>query len=187
MEQIILTEDNGTNYSHRGQWNKLFSQRTMEQIILTEDNGTNYSHRGQWNKLFSQRTMEQIILTEDNGTNYSHRGQWNKLSTDCVNASIVNMFRNKVNKYLRIYTLVKQCLTLDKPIVHLPCGCFACTVVLLNLVSPSTMTAMYEHTLALFQLRPDAAMLAERSRQSAIVRGDLQNAGRHSFRSDQRR
>ena len=25
---------------------------------------------------------------------------WNKLSTDCVRASSVNMFKNKINKYL---------------------------------------------------------------------------------------
>ena len=27
--------------------------------------------------------------------------EWNKLSTDCVNASSVNMFKNKVRTYLR--------------------------------------------------------------------------------------
>ena len=27
--------------------------------------------------------------------------EWNKLSTDCVNASSVNMFTNKVDTYLR--------------------------------------------------------------------------------------
>ena len=27
--------------------------------------------------------------------------EWNKLSTDCVTASIVNMFKNKVDTYLR--------------------------------------------------------------------------------------
>ena len=27
--------------------------------------------------------------------------EWNKLSTDCVNASSVNMFKNKVDKCLR--------------------------------------------------------------------------------------
>ena len=27
--------------------------------------------------------------------------EWNKLSTDCVNASSVNMFKNKVNTHLR--------------------------------------------------------------------------------------
>ena len=34
--------------------------------------------------------------------------EWNRLSTDCVNASSVNMFKNKTDKYLRrvgyIYT-----------------------------------------------------------------------------------
>ena len=28
--------------------------------------------------------------------------EWNKLSTDCVNASSVNMFKNKVDEYLRM-------------------------------------------------------------------------------------
>ena len=27
--------------------------------------------------------------------------EWNKLSTDCVNASTVNIFKNKVDTYLR--------------------------------------------------------------------------------------
>ena len=27
--------------------------------------------------------------------------EWNRLSADCVNASSVNMFKNKVDKYLR--------------------------------------------------------------------------------------
>ena len=35
---------------------------------------------------------------------YSYRArtinEWNKLSTDCVTASSVNMFKNKVDKYL---------------------------------------------------------------------------------------
>ena len=32
----------------------------------------------------------------------SHRtiNEWNKLSTDCVNASSVNMVKNKIGKYL---------------------------------------------------------------------------------------
>ena len=34
---------------------------------------------------------------------FSHRtiDEWNKLSTDCVTASSVNIFKNKVNTYLR--------------------------------------------------------------------------------------
>ena len=34
---------------------------------------------------------------------FSHRtiNEWNKLSTDCVSASSVNMFKNKVDTYLR--------------------------------------------------------------------------------------
>ena len=33
---------------------------------------------------------------------FSHRviNKWNKLSNDCVNASSVNMFKNRINKYL---------------------------------------------------------------------------------------
>ena len=27
---------------------------------------------------------------------------WNKLSTDCVHASSVNMFKNKIDKYLEL-------------------------------------------------------------------------------------
>ena len=30
--------------------------------------------------------------------------EWNNLSTDCVNASSVNMFKNKVDTYPRSYT-----------------------------------------------------------------------------------
>ena len=34
---------------------------------------------------------------------FSHRkiNLWNKLSTDCITASSVNMFKNKVDTYLR--------------------------------------------------------------------------------------
>ena len=34
---------------------------------------------------------------------FSHRAinEWNQLSTDCVNASSVNMFKNKVDAYIR--------------------------------------------------------------------------------------
>ena len=38
-----------------------------------------------WKHSFSQRTIN----------------EWNKLSTDCVTASSVNMFKNKVDTYLR--------------------------------------------------------------------------------------
>ena len=36
------------------------------------------------------------------GTSFSQRtiNVWNKLSTDCVHASSVNMFKNKIEKYL---------------------------------------------------------------------------------------
>ena len=36
-----------------------------------------------------------LVLTEDT------INEWNKLSTDCVTASSVNMFKNKVDTYLR--------------------------------------------------------------------------------------
>ena len=32
---------------------------------------------------------------------YIYMNEWNKLSTDCVTASSVNMFKNKVDTYLR--------------------------------------------------------------------------------------
>ena len=56
--------------------------------------------------------------------------EWNKLSTDCVNASSGNMFRNKIYKFLREagYTYMKNCWTLNKTkgfLVHLPYGSFA--------------------------------------------------------------
>ena len=37
------------------------------------------------------------------GSFHFHRGPfnvWNKLSTDCVHASSVNMFKNRIDKYL---------------------------------------------------------------------------------------
>ena len=39
---------------------------------------------------------------------FSHTiiNDWNKLSTDYVNASSVNMFKNKVDKYLWRYTML---------------------------------------------------------------------------------
>ena len=45
----------------------------------------------------------------------------NILSTDCVNASTVNMFKNKIDKQLRMagYTQVKHCWTLDKTMISL--------------------------------------------------------------------
>ena len=46
-----------------------------------------------------------IILLETQRTTASQRVPllrmvWNKLSTDCVHASSVNMFKNKIDKYL---------------------------------------------------------------------------------------
>ena len=32
--------------------------------------------------------------------------EWNKLSTDCVHFGIVNMFKNKIDKYLRYENLL---------------------------------------------------------------------------------
>ena len=34
------------------------------------------------------------------GRMYDWKDVWNKLSTDCVHASSVNMFKNKIDKYL---------------------------------------------------------------------------------------
>ena len=47
--------------------------------------------------------------------------EWNKLSTDCVTASSVNMFKNKVGTYPRreSYTYVKKCWSLYKPMASL--------------------------------------------------------------------
>ena len=58
--------------------------------------------------LFSQRTINER----------------NKLSTDCINASRVNMFRNKFETHIRRagYTQMKKCWTLDKPMASL-CTC----------------------------------------------------------------
>ena len=54
---------------------------------------------------------------------FSHRSinEWNKLSTDYVNASSVNMFKNKVDTYLRRagYTSMTNCWVLDKPMASL--------------------------------------------------------------------
>ena len=33
-------------------------------------------------------------------THFPRGNVWNKLSTDCVHASSVNMFKNKIDKYL---------------------------------------------------------------------------------------
>ena len=58
---------------------------------------------------FSQRTLN----------------EWNKLSTDCVTASSVNMFKNKVYTYLRRvdYTYresnFEKCWTFNKPMASL--------------------------------------------------------------------
>ena len=43
--------------------------------------------------------------------------EWNKLSTDCITASSMNMFKNKVDTYLKRagYTQVNKFWTLIKP------------------------------------------------------------------------
>ena len=61
---------------------------------------------------------------------------WSKLFTDCVHASNVNMFKNRMNKYLvRVgYTLNKDRLhleyewTLDKVITFLVCCLLRCSL-----------------------------------------------------------
>ena len=47
--------------------------------------------------------------------------EWNKLPNDCVNASSVNMFKNRINRYLirAGYTYMRNCWTLDKPMASL--------------------------------------------------------------------
>ena len=47
--------------------------------------------------------------------------EWNKLSTDCVTASSVNIFKNKIYKYLfrAGHTQEKHCCTLDTPMASL--------------------------------------------------------------------
>ena len=45
--------------------------------------------------------------------------EWNKLSTDCVTASSMNMFKNRVDTYLRRLHVDEYCWTLDKPMASL--------------------------------------------------------------------
>ena len=65
--------------------------------------------------------------------------EWNKLSTDCISASSVNMFKNKVDASQEGGLHVDEhCWTLDKPMASLStchlCLWFGCQI-LLNLVS----------------------------------------------------
>ena len=64
---------------------------------------------------FSQRTQNEWIKLST---------EWIKLSTDCVTASSMNMFKNKVDTYLRRagYAKIKKCWTLDKPMASLSPG-----------------------------------------------------------------
>ena len=54
---------------------------------------------------------------------------WNKLSTDCVHASSVNMFKNKIDKYL-----VKAGYTHNKGRLHL---CVSLCTIVLGLIPSS--------------------------------------------------
>ena len=46
--------------------------------------------------------------------------EWNKLPNDCVNASSVNMFKNRIDRYLiRATHRSENCWTLDKPMASL--------------------------------------------------------------------
>ena len=46
--------------------------------------------------------------------------EWNKLPTDCVTASSMNMFKNKVDTYLRrALHIDEHCWTLHKPMASL--------------------------------------------------------------------
>ena len=48
--------------------------------------------------------------------------EWNKLPNDCVNASSVNMFKNRIDRYLMgggATHILENCWTLDKPMASL--------------------------------------------------------------------
>ena len=47
--------------------------------------------------------IRHLLIFAQNGGHFVQRtiNEWNKLSTDCVTASSVNMFKNKVDTYLR--------------------------------------------------------------------------------------
>ena len=65
--------------------------------------------------------------------------EWNKLSTDCVTASSVIMFKNRVDTYLRRAGLNvnEHCWTLDTPVASLSTchmGLWLGWQILLNLV-----------------------------------------------------
>ena len=53
--------------------------------------------------VFSYKTLKDQCRLDIRKHSFSQRtiNEWNKLSTDCVTASSVNMFKNKVDTYLR--------------------------------------------------------------------------------------
>ena len=66
---------------------------------------------------------------------------WNKLSTDCVTSSM-NMFKNKVDTYLRLH-IDEHCWIHDKPMASLSTcqlGLWLGWQILLNLVKPRCLT-----------------------------------------------
>ena len=69
---------------------------------------------------------------------FSHRpiNEWNKLSIDCVTASSVNIFKNKVDTYLRRagYTLMKNGNHVTQNIGHVQLLPTLCVFQLLLLV-----------------------------------------------------
>ena len=72
-------------------------------------------------KIELENTKEQCILDIRNYS-FSQRtiNEWKKLSTGCVNASSVNILKNKIDKYFRraSYTQMKN-WTFDKPMASL--------------------------------------------------------------------
>ena len=49
----------------------------------------------------SRTRGHEVKLVKDHSFSQRTINEWNKLSTDCVTASSVNMFKNKVDTYLR--------------------------------------------------------------------------------------
>ena len=81
---------------------KKYSRTRGHEVKLVKDQCKLYIRKYS----FSQRTIN----------------EWNKLSTDCVTASSMNMFKNKVDTYLRRESglhVDEHCWTLDKPMASL--------------------------------------------------------------------
>ena len=52
---------------------------------------------------YKEKLVEEQCRLDIRKSSFSHRtiNEWNKLSTNCVNASGINMLKNKIDKYLR--------------------------------------------------------------------------------------